>query len=114
MALDLPALDRPATASSRPSSGGNCPGLATLLRNWTSGNWLKCRRVCKAEGQCTIDRFSSPSFWESYGHMRIAATALLTLGLLAGNARAAETAAPLAGDAEAGATKAATCTARSE
>ncbi len=43
--------------------------------------------------------------------MRIAATALLTLGLLAGPAQAAETAAPLTGDAEAGATKAATCAA---
>ena len=42
--------------------------------------------------------------------MRIAAT-LLTLGLLAGTAQAAESAAPLAGDATAGAAKAATCTA---
>ena len=43
--------------------------------------------------------------------MRIAATALLTLGLIAGTAQAAETTAAHAGDATAGATKAATCTA---
>lgn len=43
--------------------------------------------------------------------MRIAASALLTLGLLAGAAGAAETTAPLTGDAAAGATKSATCTA---
>ncbi len=42
--------------------------------------------------------------------MRIAATALLTLGLIAGAARAAETSV-IAGDPAAGAAKAATCTA---
>lgn len=43
--------------------------------------------------------------------MRIAATALLTLGLITGAAQAAETPAVVVGDAEAGAAKAATCTA---
>lgn len=43
--------------------------------------------------------------------MRIAVTALLTLGLATGTALAAETAAPARGDAAAGATKAATCVA---
>ena len=37
MALDLPALERPATATSTPVSGGNCPSLFALVRNRTSG-----------------------------------------------------------------------------
>ena len=43
--------------------------------------------------------------------MRIAATALLTLGLITGTVQAADTPAAVVGDAAAGAAKAATCTA---
>src|SRR5688572_27815208 len=34
MALDLPALERPAKATSVPRSTGNCVGDAALKRNW--------------------------------------------------------------------------------
>jgi hypothetical protein len=33
MALDLPALERPANATSAPKSGGNCAGAAALTIN---------------------------------------------------------------------------------
>src|SRR5690606_17347264 len=110
MALDLPALDRPATATSQPRSGGNWPGAATLFRNWTSGNWLTARRAAMRRRSVQLTGYPARLSWESYGPMRIAATALLTLGLIAGAARAAETPA-IAGDPAAGAAKAATCTA---
>jgi len=37
IALDLPAFDRPAIATSAPASGGNCAGAATLNKNSTWG-----------------------------------------------------------------------------
>src|SRR5512140_2647437 len=37
IALDLPAFDRPATATSAPSSGGSWLSLFALVRNRTSG-----------------------------------------------------------------------------
>jgi hypothetical protein len=37
-ALDLPALERPANATSTPSSGGNWWGCQELVRNSTVGN----------------------------------------------------------------------------
>src|SRR6266480_4652232 len=40
MALDLPALERPAKATSAPASGGNCAGAAALIRNRASSNRL--------------------------------------------------------------------------
>ena len=40
MALDLPALERPAKATSAPWSGGNCGGAATLSMKLTWGNRL--------------------------------------------------------------------------
>jgi len=40
MALDLPAFERPAKATSAPKSAGNCFGWAALTRNWTWGNRL--------------------------------------------------------------------------
>jgi hypothetical protein len=36
MALDLPAFERPANATSAPASGGNCPGAAALVRKRAS------------------------------------------------------------------------------
>ena len=36
MALDLPALERPANATSAPWSAGNCAGAAALMRKRTS------------------------------------------------------------------------------
>src|SRR5512146_3006495 len=38
MALDLPAFERPAKATSAPRSAGNCPGAAALTRNLAFGN----------------------------------------------------------------------------
>src|SRR5215469_1190815 len=38
MALDLPAFERPAKATSAPRSAGNCPGAAALTRNFACGN----------------------------------------------------------------------------
>src|SRR6185312_11809728 len=38
MALDLPAFERPAKATSAPPSAGNCPGAAALMRNLAFGN----------------------------------------------------------------------------
>src|SRR6185437_15459477 len=38
MALDLPAFERPAKATSAPRSAGNCPGAAALRRNFAFGN----------------------------------------------------------------------------
>src|SRR5262245_53789156 len=37
-ALDLPAFERPANATSTPSSGGNWAGCQALVRNVASGN----------------------------------------------------------------------------
>src|SRR5512138_571295 len=102
MALDLPALDRPATATSQPWSGGNWDGAATPLMNWTSGNWLTARTAANRTRSVQLTGYSARLSWESRGPMRIAATALLTLGLIAGAARAAETSV-IAGDPAAGA-----------
>src|SRR5690242_19261648 len=38
MALDLPAFERPAKATSAPRSAGNCPAAAALTRNFALGN----------------------------------------------------------------------------
>src|SRR5476649_352164 len=40
MALDLLAFERPAKATSAPSSGGNCAAAAALTRNRASGKRL--------------------------------------------------------------------------
>src|SRR5687767_2704573 len=117
IALDLPAFERPATATSRPSSGGNWPGRATLLMNSTSGNWLTKGTLMptqRAEKQGVSVQsaahrtglFGSFRGFMSYSTppaaRSILATAFLLLGLSAGSV-AAET----RGDAAAGATKAA-------
>src|SRR6185437_2872485 len=38
MALDLPAFERPANATSAPRSAGNCSGAAALMRKLAFGN----------------------------------------------------------------------------
>src|SRR5690348_2946245 len=40
IALDLPALERPANATSAPKSAGNCAGAAALTRKRASGKRL--------------------------------------------------------------------------
>src|SRR5438067_13832698 len=58
MALDLPALERPAKAISAPASGGNCAGAAALIRNRASSNRLMLSRGNEelARLKCTIRR----------------------------------------------------------
>src|SRR5438105_12425892 len=51
MALDLPALERPAKATSAPASGGNCAGAAALIRNRASSNRLMLSRGNKARSE---------------------------------------------------------------
>src|SRR5258708_36698425 len=40
MALDLPEFERPTKATSAPTSGGNCPGAAALIRKRPCENRL--------------------------------------------------------------------------
>src|ERR1700685_4141442 len=55
MALDLPAFERPAKATSLPTSGGNCAGAAALTRNRASGNRLMLRaREPQAAAACSV------------------------------------------------------------
>src|SRR6476620_6422259 len=112
MALDLPELERPANATSRPSSGGNCSMLATESRKCTCGNWLI---VVKSRGSPWTERSvqfaafqgARKTMIESRFSIKFAA-AVLSLGLCVANAFAEE-AAPaetVTGSADAGATKA--------
>src|SRR5476651_1488201 len=55
MALDLPAFERPAKATSAPSSAGNWDAAAALTRNRTSGNRLIVRtQGCQAFANSSV------------------------------------------------------------
>ena len=111
MALDLPEFDRPANATSAPTSSGNCSSLAADSRKRTLGNWLMRGLGLDSTGasvQFAAFQGARKTMIESRFSLSLAAAVRLRR---VGFARTAVAEEAVKGSAEAGATKAGVCTA---